>query len=469
MSNYTCNFCFDYGCFKCTGAGGDQAIAALKNFRLQNPIPDEVCDAEELKRFFKNRKYIPYAGYSYDSQHSILHFINNLATLSPTLSGVINSKLYACFGGKTNIKKISDQDFDFTSQTDNVQLESDISIDLKKNFADFLKTFDLSGKTWSSIKTTGGQSLMSNGNSFLEVDIVNSLGVYKIKLTVHQTKNCLYKIPTLFERTIAISKSWDSAYLKKYAPDEIPAYPQFQKTTDSKGNIKRIRTIIHTKLGEYDYYGRPDWWSCANDAFLEIKNKEYLLTMSHNKFTPTMIIEFEGESGNSTALDDEEAKKKGYRDAMHRWRHNTTNQGNNPQGLLVLERPFGAKELFVHEPNLNLNENFYEKVDDMTTAKIILANAWSRKLANIESKTGLSNNSFVDDMKTRMPVIEHYQNIIDNNLFNTAIQFVVSQLEITEFEGLGTESKNPFDHLIKAAQDSNLQQPQVQPVHVVNN
>lgn len=463
--SYSCNFCQDYGCNRCNGYSGygQVANAALNNYRLPEAIAPEITDPEELKKFFKNNGFIPYDGHSFDSQHSLLNFVDRLAEQSATLSGVINSIAFSCFGGKSNIKRIGDDEFDFTNQTDQVQVQEDISLELKKEFAKHLKTFDLSGYDWSSLKMNQIKSLKANGNIFLEIEITQALGATKVKLTPHQTKNCRFKIPTLFEKVVGISKEWTKAYLKKYPARLIPLFPEYEKEMGKDGSIKSIRTIIQYKSGTREFYGIPDWLACLEPAFLEKKNFEYLLNASNNQFTPKMILEFEGEPGNSTALDDEAAQKKGYQNAMHRWRHTSTtqgvNNGGNPTGLLVLERPYGSKELFVHEPALNMNEKFYETIDRISSDKIILANAWSRKLAGIESSTGISNNSFIDDLKTRLHVIEHYQNIIDNSVINKAIRFINEVLGYTQFIDLGIESKNPFDHLLKAAQDTKLEQP----------
>lgn len=470
--SYNCNFCQDYGCNRCNGYSGygQVANAALNNYRLPDAISTEITDPQELKKFFKNNGFIPYDGYSFDSQHSLLKFLDNLAKQSATLSGVINSIAFACFGGKSNIKKIGDIEFDFTTQTDQVIVEEDVSQELKKEFANHLKTFDLSGNNWSGLKMNQIKSLKSNGNIFLEIEISQALGATKIKFTPQQTKNCRFKIPTLFETLIGISEDWSKDYLKKYPPRLLPLFPEYEKETNRDGSIKSVKTILQYKSGNRKFYGEPDWLSCLEPAFLEKKNFEYLLNASNNQFTPKMIMEFEGEPGNSTALGDEEAKKKGYQSAMHRWRHTTStqgiNNGGNPTGLLVLERPFGSKELFVHEPALNMNEKFYETIDRISSDKIILANAWSRKLAGIESSTGISNNSFMDDLRTRLHIIEHYQNIIDNSVLNTAIRFVNEILGYTQYLDLGIESKNPFDHLLKAAQNSKLDNNQ--PIAITN-
>lgn len=453
-----CNYCSN-GCYRCNPyAAFNQVNTALKNFKLANPIPDEVSDPDDLRKWFRKNEYIPFAGYNYDSQHTVLRFIDNLATLSPTLGGVINSIGYACFGGKTDIKQIQDFDFDLSDPKakEGEQDSNEIPIEQKKIFLQWLNTFDLGFYDWSSLKSSAYKSLKNNGNAWLQIDIADSMGAAKVKLTFHPTRNCLYKIPNLVDvRTVAISKSWKPEFVKSNPPVEIPVYPNYEKSKDGV-----TRTVIHVKLGDNDYYGRPDWWPCSYDAFLEIKNKEYLLKAAHNNFQGQVYFEREAGPGNDTRTDNEDAKKDGFQNAAERFAINFTNEGDNPQRILFGQRPTGAAQSFIHEFQVNTQEKFYESIDKMTTNKIVMVNGWSGKLLGIDESGGLSANLYVDLLKTRMPVIEYWQDIIDNQYVNKAIRFVNDILGKNEFYGFGIESKNPFDHLFKAAQEGQLDKTQ---------
>lgn len=446
-----CNYCNDAGCWKCNPVG-NTANSALKNFKLVNPIPAEVSDPSKLKSFFKNNNYIPYAGYVHDSQHTVLSFIDNLAALSPTLGGVINSIGFACFGGKTNIKKVNDPDFDLTDQNDVLNKEIDLPIETKKAYLAWLNTFDLGKLDWSSLKNNLFQSLKTNGNIFVVVEIFNSLGQYRIKITPQPTKNCLYVNPTLFEgNNIAVSKSWEQKYLKDNPPVTIPVYPNYQK--DKDGSIK---TIFHIKAGNNDFYGRPDWLPCAYDAFLEIKNKEYLLTAAHNQFTGKLIMEYEedhpaGELNNDTA-----AREAGFKNSSDRFDHNFTNNGDNPMSVFAMRRAKGSSPMAIHEVNLNMNEKYYAEADKMATDKIILVNGWSRKLLGYDENGGsLGGNTYVDTLKTKLPLIESIQDAIDNQTINKICDFIKMITGKNEFLEIGLESKNPFDHILKAMDVNN--------------
>lgn len=448
-----CNYCTN-GCPKCNVAwkAYSKTNVALKNFTLVDPIAEECQDTRQLQSFFEKNYYVPYAGYSHDSQHTVLRFIDNLALLSPTLGGVINSLTFFCFGGKSNIKKITDTEFDLLEPGEE---ETQLPKDDKLNFLKWINTFDLPGRDWSSLKHSLFKSLKSNGNAWLEVSITKSIGQNKVEFKFHQTKNCLYKIPDLYDpKMVAISKSWDKKYLKQNPPDEVPVFPFFSK---EKGGT--IRTMIHVKLGENEFYGRPDWWACSMDAFLEIKNKEYLLKAAHNNFTGKVLIEFADDLGGNTATDDEEAKKAGFNSSHDRWINNFSNQGDDPTSILMSSRPANATPAFVHEFNINTQHEYYKTMDKIATDNIITTNGLSRKLLGLDSSTGLSSTAFMDELKTKLPIIEYYQNIIDNDILNKAIRFVAEQIQKNEFVEIGIESKNPFDHLMKAQQETNLDKP----------
>ncbi len=437
-----CNYCTN-GCPKCVQsyASYKEVNAALKNFTLSDPIAEECSDPKQLNNWFRKNEYIPYAGYRHDSQHTVLRFIDNLASLSPTLGGVINSIYYNCFGGKINIKKVIDPDFDLGEQN-----QSELPINDKVNFLNWIKTFDLSGRDWSSLRASLFRSLKSNGNAWLEVRIYKAMDQTKTVFKFHPTKNCLYKVPTLFDyKTVAISKSWETRYLKENPPEEIPVFPMYEKEKDGS-----IRTMIHYKLGENDFYGRPDWWPCSYDAFLEIKNKEYLLKAAHNNFTGKVFMEFSDDLGNSTMTDDEDAQKAGFKNAHERLAQNWTDHGDDPTSIIITTRPNSATPALIHEFNINTNHDYYKALDLIATDKIITTNGWSRKLMGLDSATGLSTTAFIDELKTKMPLIENFQGIVDNDILNKAIRFVAEQTMKTEFLETGLESKNPFDHLIKA-------------------
>jgi hypothetical protein len=90
----------------------------LKNFQLQNPIPDEVQDNDIEKLFFSKYKLVPYSGTHQCSSHTILKYITNLSVLSPTLSSCINAIGFYGFGGKIDVVKSDNSEFDLSDIAD---------------------------------------------------------------------------------------------------------------------------------------------------------------------------------------------------------------------------------------------------------------------------------------------------------------------------------------------------------------
>ena len=95
-----------------------------------------------------------------------------------------------------------------TTENDTNQSDGDVPLKIKQEFLSWIKEFDLGQLDWSSFKNFIYKSYKSNGNAFWIVEIFQTLGQYKVKITPQATKNCLYLNPNLFEgRNVAISRS----------------------------------------------------------------------------------------------------------------------------------------------------------------------------------------------------------------------------------------------------------------------
>jgi hypothetical protein len=56
---------------------------------LSDPIPKEIEDSEEIRKFFETYKFVPYAGTTQASGHGLLKFYMKLYNLSTTHGSVI--------------------------------------------------------------------------------------------------------------------------------------------------------------------------------------------------------------------------------------------------------------------------------------------------------------------------------------------------------------------------------------------
>lgn len=417
----------------------------LKNYKLESPIPDEVKDVTKLQNWFRKNAYIPFAGTTQDSNHTYLRYLQNLARCSPTLASCINGIKFYAFTGKPKIIKSVDSEFDFS---DDLKTE-DLTLEQKNSFVNKLSLIKKGNMTWSELAANLYNSYKGTGNAFLSVEIKTILGQKFVYIKYHEPETVLYKISTLFEEhKVDISASWDSAYLKKYPPKTMSVYPFY----DEDKNKENFSTIIHLKNGT-GFYGRPDWYAASHDAFLEVKNKEYLLKAVHSNFTGQLLLEFAGSEGNS-GLDEEKAHGSGYKNAIDQWQSNLTNSGGSResainQSVIILERPADATPVFIKEFTINTNEKYYEKIGDICERNIIKVNMWSKNLSGVDAAGGFSTDSFISELKAKLPVIQFYQNLIDNQCINTALDFIGSILEDQEFIDFNIVHKNPIEVMQK--------------------
>lgn len=409
------------------GAGYNIIGNGLKNYKLQSPIPDEVRDITKISNWFKNQRYIPYAGTTFDSNHTYLKYLLKLSKLSPTLASCINGIKYYAFTGKPNIIKSVDSEFDFTDTLNSEEL----SLEAKKSFTQKLSLIDKGNVSWTDLATNLYNSYKSCGNAYLSIQIKKILGQPQIKFTFHEPETVLYKMPDLFTSDkVDVSLSWDTKYLSKFPAKTYSVFPYFDENKDKT----EISTMIHLKAGT-GHYGRPDWFACSHDAFLEIKNKEYLLKAVHNNFTGQVLIEFEG-MNDTPIIDDQRAKDNGWKNTADQWAGNFTNAGGsretNSQSVLISERPAGASPALVHEFQIQTKEEYFIKIGNDVEKNIIKVNMWSKNLSGIDNPSGFSTDAFMNELKTKLPIIKHYQSRIDNQI-NTALDFVGQQLEDIEF------------------------------------
>ena len=71
------------------------------------------------------------------------------------------------------------------------------------------------------------------------------------------------------------------------------------------------------------------------------------------------------------------------------------------------------------------------------------------KTTTINESTGLSNEAFVSELKSKIPIIEYYQNLIDNNIINKAFDFVGMVTGNQDFINYNIKHKSALDPIIK--------------------
>lgn len=441
----SCSRCNNTKCSCLDSKAGYRVIGeGLIQHKLSAPIPEEVRDITRLRNFFRERRYIPFAGNYQDSSHSHLNFLLKLSRMSPTLASCINGIKFYAFSGKVKIIKSMDSEFDFG---DDLSVE-EISQEEKPRILEKLSLIDKGNFSWSGLAVALYNSYKACGNAFLSVDIKKILGQNIITIKYHNPETVLYKMPDLFvSDKVDVSPSWDPRFLKANPPKTYSVYPYF----DTSKNESEFSTMIHLKNGSM-HYGRPDWMPATLDAFLEVKNKEYLLKAVHNNFTGQVLFEFEGaEQGGG--LDNEQAKEEGWRNEAERWAGNFTNAGTgmdnpNPQTILIMERPYGAAPVHIHEFKLDTKEKYFKDIGDIAERKIIQTLQWSKNLSGVDNPGGFSSDAFISELKAKIPLINHHQNIIDNEGINQALNFIGRILEDEDYVNFNIVNKGVAETII---------------------
>jgi len=424
---------------------------ALKNYRLESPIPDEVRDLTKLQNWFRTKGYIPFAGTNQDSNHTYLRYLSNLTRLSPTLASCINGIKFYAFTGKPNIIKSVNSEFDLSDSLTSEEL----SLETKNKFVEKLSLIDKGNMSWSQLAINLYNSFKGVGNAYMSVTIKKILDQNFISIKYHEPESVLYKMPTLFSSNkVDVSLCWDNQYLKKFPPKTYSVYPYFDESDTE------ITTMIHVKNGN-GHYGRPDWFAASHDAFLEVKNKEYLLKVVHNNFIGQVLIEVEG-TEDKGGLNDTIAKENGWKNAADQWAGNLTNAGGSrevdqTQSVLIMERPYQSSPVHVHEFNVQTKEDYFKKIGQISEDNIIKVNMWSKILQGTDQASGLNGSAgFLNELKSKLPLIQHYQSIVDNQIINKALDFIGEQIGDADFINHNIIHKSPFDTIYK---DLAIQEP----------
>ena len=417
-----------------------------------SPIPEQIRDPEEYRRLFGGieRLFVPYAGNDRYTAHGLLDFLYNLAEISPTQSGVIEKKQRYAFGGKVKIVSRQDPEFDL-GETPEVPPQEQ-----KKFLQDFLpliEIYDNSGQR-VSVRDLARYQLADDercGNFYFEICMTQVRGVKTFKVYTHDPRFCTYVVtPKGAQRYIAVSPIWTLDYLLRHPPAVLPLYPTFEK----EGGVQR--TIVHVKNGNLAWYGRPGSVASVLDQFLEFQNADYKVKHTHTNFVGQALIEVEGAPGTPTIVNDVQARDQGFDDASVQFAHNFSNVASNPQRVLLMERPMGAKEAFVHEFKPNTQEQWFRFSGEDARDNILKSHGGFPKMLFLgEGASGFSTDMFLDQFEvyeatTNTDIQTEFAAAINDIIFKEAVKF----FERPDMEDLGIKFTSPFEQLLKRRQDA---------------
>ena len=425
--------------------GGNSSVATFNFKDIENPISLEILDSKELTNTLNKYPVIPFASNGKQTAHGLLNFLNSCRFISPTLGSCVESIKTYVLNGKLDINFQTDEDFDLGEDI------IEVSKDVKLFFKDFVKSIGRR-HSFSTISEKLYLSLKDNGNYYIELVHSTSLGVKSSHMFVHRSEDCMYGITANnLPKVILISPIWTEEYLRKNPPRVINVFPDY--TLD--GGV--YRTIIHVKVGNFRWYGRPDWVGSWVNVYREFQDNEYLTKIAANQFTGQVFLEIEEDDvENDDPFNEEGAiNDEGFDSLIDKIEANFTNNSKNPQTVLVTSRPYGSKPAFIYQFNPNTNENFYKVSSDLARQKIIESNQWSERLLGNAVASGWAQDAFIQELEVKeISILQHIRSKIEYGL-NLVINEAIKYQDKKQFDNLGVNFKTSLERLKIESNDLN--------------
>lgn len=420
------------------------AGSLFETLNRRNPFLAQLRDGTEQKKFFEKYPFIPFAGDSKYSGHSLLQFFINIVPLSTTHGSCINRLEFLAFGGKMKIELRDDDLFDTGKEDVDPPAASAV------RFIDFIRSIKTNTENIKDLATGLFRDYKATGNAYLILTLTESMGVKEARINSVNPDEALYVKPTQkgeIVKYMAISSYWTDDYIKKNPPEVIPVFPYYSTSADGTK-----KTIFHIKNGR-GWYGRPDSIESVLYQYREYQDATYLIKSADNGFVGQVLIEVEGDDPESEGgIDESKDANAGFDSTASRLEENFTNKGDDPLSILFMERPYGSKAAFVKQFTPNTNENFYSVTGQMSRLNIIQSHQLTERLLGEANANGFSDTAFMQEFELLMPVLEAHQNRIEYYL-NTAIDEFAKFAGITEFNDLYLAFQSPYK-VINAAPDA---------------
>lgn len=367
-------------------------MTGLHLYQLQNPIPAEIEDTDDLKAFFKKWRFIPYAGTTKESGQSLLIWYLMLWKLSPTHNACINKKVKYAVGSKVSFIRSQDPEFEITDEL------RPLSVNEQKAYRDTLNEFFEFEYGIGQFHRNIALNLEATGNALVEMSFSTTLGVTRFFLKVHRPTHWLYlETKPDEQRVVVISPVWTDQYLNKHEPRYLPlSTPQnIVFAVDEKGVY---RTAFHLKTGTNNWYGRPESEGSDVYKYREVQDEIYLVKEAGSNFTGRVIIEIEDTDPEYDApIQDEPAENENFENFAQRFRVNFTHDGGNPQSVLVTSRPYGSRPMEVFQVKPNTNQDWYKVTGEIAEEKITRSHGLTRGFMGFDVQHGFSTDVFISD------------------------------------------------------------------------
>lgn len=364
---------------------------------IQDPIPAQLEDDNDLKDLFKTYKFVPFAGTSDKTSHKLLLWYLLLARLSETHGACAGKKQTYKFGGKPTAIAAVDPEFQTGEERRELSTQEQIT------YRDTLRQFiEFKGGISETVRRMDYWD-WATGNVFVELSMSTVNGQTRASIEVKRLTNVLYYNTRPGEaRVVGVSPKWSSDYIAKHPPRLVPIYPA--SVIDEDGVE---RTMFHLKQGQGEWYGRPASERADIYKYFEVQQALYLVRQTGNDFTGRLIIEVEEDDESADpALDNEQASEAGFDDFAQRFNESYTQEGDNPNSVIVASRPFGARPMFVFAVPSNTNQEWFKVMGEMAAQKIMEAHQTTPRFMGRDVSNGFSKDAFALDYVVNMaPVI----------------------------------------------------------------
>lgn len=395
--------------------------------RVKSSAIEQIKDGDDLNKGINDLKVVPYSSNDTFSADSLLNFFNRTRHFSPTLGAVYFAiKQFTLHTRLTPVPR-KDPDFDFGEEIEPI----DIAIK-KKYKEDLLDNIKYNKSGAGEVVECNFDDLFDNGNNFVEVVLSQTMDVKGGTINYHHSETVKHVIVTDGIPKVAISLKWDSNYVGKHPPRIVPLFPNAGRDKDGV-----LRTMIHEKIGNFQWYGRPIWLGAWLHTYREYQDVDYLIKAADNMFTGQVVIEYEGDEDPETGGDSDDnndAVNEGPT-LVEKIDNNFTAKADNPQTVLAMERPYGASAVTVVQIKPNLNETFYEKENTKNRQKIFEILSWSsRLLGSSEGGSGFQGDAFISELQIKDKGVLNFFREKSIKSLNTAYRIIDSFINGGEFD-----------------------------------
>jgi len=433
----------------------NRRVGSVRFDMPENPIPAQITDAGEIKKFFSTFKdvFVPYAGTEQSSSHSLLAFLVSLKEVSTTEGAVIEDMKRHMFSGKVVIERSTDPVFETGEE------RQPVSPAEAQAFVEFVKLIEFNGTDGQQINDVRQfakglkEDEKTSGNFYVELVRSQVGGQPIFRVFHHSVLHCLY-VATADEenRIIAVSKRWNEQYLRENPPDVLPLYPLWKVDEDGTQ-----RTMYHFKNGNYPWYGRPDSIAATMPKFYEFQSNDYKNKTTANMFMGHSLIEIEDED-LPHGISEQDARQAGFDGVVDEIEQNFTNKSTDPQSVVVFTRPKGASEAFVFQFQPNTSESWFTATEGKAENDIIKAHSWSRRILGLDVASGLSNNVYLDEYEIlSATVIKDGQDTLNAVMNNIILSAAADWFGVDQVSDYSMKFTSPFYEIMRARKEADEQ------------